>query len=302
MAALDLIESLSELRRMSRPSIPEDYDDFMKMERDIIGLLSRLSTTKLDEASISALRLELPEVFALGSGFRGFVLDLFERLGPPDESMQELFRRILEARGDRTSPYSMYTGEYLQLLKILASAGSPIPDLVGPVYNLFETDLDDRPVGVGDTEMQLRAAELLLAWNGPEMLGPALDRRCDAPAFRNRVVELMKAEVDGKEYTIANPEEFQKLYSRLSAVSAPFAQLVDRFHERIRDGEKTLTCPRCGEYGVFVTYRGVPSEVIREPVACEQCGAELVLEITWALQAPGHEEHEDISYTIRSNP
>lgn len=301
MATLDLIESLGELRRrMSCLSFPRDYDDYMSTEREIIGLLSRLSTAKLDEASISALRLELPEVFTLGSGFRGFVLDLLPRLGPPDEAFQELFRRILDARGERTSPYSMHTGEYLQLVKLLKDVASPMPTLVVPVRNVFETDLDDGPVSVQETEMQLRAAGLLVEWDSPEGVGVAMDDRCDAPSFRKRVVELMKAGEEWRMHSISDPEVLQLLYSRLSEVSGAFGRLVDRYHERIRNGEKVLTCPNCGEYGVFASYRGIPTETIRERVRCEQCGTELVLEITEAVQAPGHEEHARARFAIRS--
>lgn len=301
MATLDLVESLGELRRkMSGLNFPENYDDYMKTEGEIIGLLSRFATTKLDEASISSLRLELPEVFALGSGFRGYVLDLFEKLGPPGEGMQELYRRILDARGNQKSPYSMHTGEYVQLLRLLKNAGSPMLALVDPLRALFETDLDDGPVSVKETEMQLRAAGLLLDWDASEGLCPALDHRCEAPSFRNRVVKLMQAEEDWRMHSIASPDELQEIYSRLSEASAPFAQLVARFHERIRNGEKILVCPRCEEYGVFVSYQGYPTEPVRRPVRCEQCDAELLLEITEELQAQGHEEHARARFTLRS--
>lgn len=148
--------------------------------------------------------------------------------------------------------------------------------------------------------MQLRAADLLLDWNGPEGFGPALDQRSEAPLFRKRIVELMKAEDDWRMYSIASPEEFQKLYSRLSAASPPFTQFVDRYYERIRNGEKLLACPRCGEYGGFVSYQGYPTEPVREQVRCEQCDAELILEITEEIQAPGHEEHARARFAVRS--
>jgi hypothetical protein len=61
-----------------------------------------------------------------------------------------------------------------------------------------------------------------------------------------------------------------------------------------------FTIINCGEYGVFASYRGIPTETIREPVRCEQCGTELVLEITEAVQAPGHEEHARARVAIRS--
>jgi hypothetical protein len=61
-----------------------------------------------------------------------------------------------------------------------------------------------------------------------------------------------------------------------------------------------FTIINCGEYGVFASYRGIPTETIREPVRCEQCGTELVLEITEAVQAPGHEEHARARFAIRS--
>jgi hypothetical protein len=301
MASLDLIESLGELRhRMSGLSIPGDYDDYMKTHKEILFLLRRLSAEPLDRASIAAMRLELTELLPLDPDFHGFVLELFERLGPPDEAMQELFLRMLDARGDRSSRYHMFTGDYLQLLQLLKNAGSPIPTLVGPLRELFEIDIDDGPVSVQETELQLRAAGLLLDWNGSEELGPALDDRCQPPSFRARVVELMKAEVDWRMHDISSPDQLKEVYSRLSAASAPFAQLVDRYQGRIRNGEKVLECPQCNEHGVFVSYLGIPAETIRARVRCEQCGVELILEITEEIQAPGHEEHARARFTLRS--
>jgi hypothetical protein len=299
MATLDLIESLGALRRrMGGLSFREDYDGYMELRGEIISLLSRLFLAKLDEDSISALQMELPEVFPLDPDFHGFVLDLLPRLGPPDEATQELCLRILDARDDWKSPYRMATGDYLGLMHLLENADSPMTALVGPLWNLFTTDGDDGPVTVQDTELQMRAARILLDWNGPERFGAAMDDRCTTPSFRMRIVKLMKAEQEWRMHSIANPDELQELYSRFSEVSALFARLVDRYHERIRSGETVLTCPRCGEYGVFASYRGIPTETIRERVRCEHCGAELALEISEEVQAPGHEEHARARFAI----
>lgn len=81
-------------------------------------------------------------------------------------------------------------------------------------------------------------------------------------------------------------------------MSTLFARLVDRYHPRIRNGEKVLSCPNCGEYGVFASYRGIPTETIRERVRCEHCGAELALEISEEAQAPGHEEHARAQFAV----
>lgn len=299
MSTLDLIESLGELRRrMSGLSLPEDYDGYLTLRGEIISLLRRLTPATLDDASIAALRVELPEVFPLDPDFHGFVFDLLRRLGPPDEATQELCLRTLDARGDRKSPYRMATGDYLGLMRLLENADSPMMALVGPLRTLFAADPVDGPVSVQDTELQLRAARILLDWNGPEKFGAAMEARFDTPSFRMRIVELMKAEPEWRMHYIANPDELQELYSRLSEVSAPFARLVDRYHARIRNGEEVLTCPKCGEYGVFALYRGIPTETIRERVRCEQCGAELVLEISEEVQAPGHEEHARARFSV----
>lgn len=207
MATLDLIESLGALRRrMSRLHLREDFDGYMKLREEIISLLSRLSTAQLDDASIGALRVELPEVFPLDPDFHGFVLDLLPRLGPPDEASQELCLRILDARGDRTSPYRMATGDYLGLMHLLENAASPIPALTGPLQTLFAADPDDGPVTVQDTELQLRAARILLDWDGSAQLGAAMDDRCGTPSFRMRLVELMKAEEEWRMHAISDPE------------------------------------------------------------------------------------------------
>lgn len=301
MATLDLIESLGGLRhRMSGLSIAEDYADYMRAHKEILILLRRLSAEPLDRASNAAVRLELTELFPLDPDFHGFVLQLFERLGPPDEAMLELFRRMLDARGDRESAYRMAVGDYVTLLKLLANADAPIPSLVEPLRLLLERDPHDEAISVQRTEARLRGAVILLDWIGPERLGPALDHRCETPSFRKRIVELMKAEEEWRMHGISSPDQLQELYSRLSAASAPFAQLVDRYHGRIRNGAKVLVCPQCNEYGVFVLYRGIPTVTIRERVRCEQCGAELVLEITEETQAPGHEEHARARFTVRS--
>jgi hypothetical protein len=299
MVAHELIDPLVKLRReMSRLSLREDYDCYMKLRGEIISRLSRLSTAQLDDASIGALRVELPELFPLDPDFHGFVLDLLPRLEPPDEATQELFRRIVDARGDRTSLYHMATGDYIRLLRLLESSASPIPALIGPLQTLFAADPDDGPVTVQGTELQLRAARILLDWNGSAQLGAAMDDRCTIPLFRMRLVELMKAEEEWRMHAISDPDVLQQLYSRLAEVSTLFARLVDRYHLRISSGEKVLTCPRCGEYGVFVSYRGIPTETIRERVRCEQCGAELALEISAEGQAPGHEEHARARFAV----
>jgi hypothetical protein len=302
MITLDLIESLrARHRRMGGLSFREDYGGYMKLRGEIIRLLSRLSTAQINDASIGALRVELHEVFPLDPDFHGFVLDLLPRLGPPDEATQDLYRRILDARGDRTSPYRMATGDCIRLLRLLEDSGSPIPALTGPLRSLFAVDPDDGPVTVQDTELQLRAAAMLLDWNGSVQLVSSMDDRFDTPSFRMRIVELMKAEQEWRMHAISDPGVLQKLYSRLSEASMPFARLVERYHARIRNGEKVLTCPWCGEYGVFVSSRGIPTETIRERVGCEHCGAELAMEISEEVQAPGHEEHARARFAIRKS-
>lgn len=299
MATLDLIESMSKFRRgMTGVSYHKSHDDHIRYRREILGLLRRLSTETIDEESMRALRSELPKLFPLDIDFHGFVLDLYETLGPPDEAARELFLRILDARDDRQSPYRIARGEYIPLLRLLESIDSPMPAVLGPLQILFDTDPEEEAVSVQDTELQLRAAGLLLERDGPARIGAALDRRCASPSFRARLVKLMTAEKDWRIHGISSPAEMADILMRLSGASRPFARLVDRYHDRIRRGETILPCPGCGEYGVFVTYLGIPTETIRERVRCELCGTSLILTITEAVQAPGHEEHSRTRFAL----